>query len=138
MRKQSFTIGNNRGIVLIDLLLTVSIVLMLIPAVMICLVRMQGTFSLNEEVQDSIAEAQLRHILLCASDKQPEGNALVFTYQDKTMRLSFVNDHLILQPGTQIFFSDTDSGSILVKGNLVFTVYTRGNHRYEKVIGTLS
>lgn len=138
MSGKSAAIRNSRGVILTDLLLTILIVLMLVPAVMICLQAIQGTLSFSEEVQDMIAEAQIRHILLIADHKEIEGETLVFAYQNRQMRLSFVNDHLILQPGTQIFFSDTDQGMICARGNLIYAVYTRAEVTYEKVIGTLS
>lgn len=138
MSGKSTAIRNSRGVILTDLLLTILIVLMLVPAVMVCLKAMQGTLLFSEDVQDMIAEAQIRHILLLADHKEIEGDSLVFAYQNREMRLSFVNDHLILQPGTQIFFSDTDQGKICGRGNLIYAVYTRGDETYEKVIGILS
>lgn len=138
MSGKSAAIRNSRGVILSDLLLTILIVLMLVPAVMVCLQVLQGTLLFSEDVQDMIAEAQIRHILMLADQKEVEGDSLVFDYQNREMRLSFVNDHLILQPGTQIFFSDTDQGKISARGNLIYAVYTRGDETYEKVIGILS
>lgn len=138
MHGKSGSIRNTRGVILIDFLLTVLIMILLVPAVMICLRSVQGTMEINEEVQDAIAEAQLRQILMIASDKKMKNGTLEFTGQDRTMRLSFVNDHLIIQPGTQIFFSAVDSGYLKTEGNLIYAVYTRKNTTYEKVIGILS
>lgn len=138
MYGKSGTIRNTRGVILIDFLLAVLIMIMLVPAVMVCLGSIQGTMGINEEVQDAVAEAQLREVLLTASDKKLNGGILEFTYQKKEMRLSFINDHLIIQPGTQIFFSAIDSGKLKTKGNLIYAVYTRKNKTFEKVIGILS
>lgn len=138
MYGKSRSIRNARGVILIDFLLTLLIMILLVPAVMICLRSVQGTMEINEEVQDTIAQAQLRQILLIASDKKMNNGTLEFTCQDRTMRLSFVNDHLIIQPGTQIFFSAVDAGYLKTEGNLIYAVYTRKNTTYEKVIGILS
>ena len=138
MRRKSGTFGNSRGVILIDLLLSIMIMVLLVPAVILCLGSMQGAGTFNEEVQDTIAEAQIRHILMIAENKEAETGMLRFTYGNQEMRLSFVNDHLILQPGTQIFFSAVDHGTITVKSNLVYAVYTRKGKAYEKVLGTLS
>lgn len=138
MHGKSPAIRNSRGVILTDFLLTVLIMIMLVPAVMMCLGSVQGTMEMNEEVQDTIAEAQLRQILLIASDKKMKDGSLEFTYQKREMRLSFINDHLIIQPGTQIFFSAVDSGRLKTEGNLIYAVYTRNNTTFEKVIGILS
>lgn len=129
---------HSRGVILTDLLLTVLIAVLLVPVIMICFRSLQGTMDFNEEVQDTIAEAQIRHILMIATDKKLSNGTLNFTYQEKEMKLSFVNDHLILQPGTQIFFSNTDEGTLKTDGHLLYAVYSRGDWEYEKVIGILS
>lgn len=138
MRGKFRVITDSRGVILIDLLLSMMIMVLLVPVVILCLGSLQGTADFSEEVQDTIAEAQIRHILMIAENKEMQGDTLQFTYQNKEMRLSFVNDHMILQPGTQIFFSATDSGTITVRNHLLYAVYIRNGKTYEKIIGTIT
>lgn len=125
---------NSRGIILTDLLLTILIVSMLIPIAMICISVLPGSLQFNEEVQDEIALAQLRHILLCAYDMKIEATEIAFSYREKEMHLSLVNDHMILQPGTQIFLSDIDSTAFEMEENLIYVVYERENTVCRKVL----
>lgn len=137
MRRITGALRDTRGMILTDFLLTMMIAIMLVPAVLVCLNVLAGSLQFNEEVQDMIAEAQIRHILLISSDKKIENGSLLFDFQNRSMNLSFVNDHLILQPGTQIIFSDIDSGQIESRNNMIYAIYTRNHHTYEKVIGLL-
>jgi hypothetical protein len=63
-----------------------------------------------------------------------EATEIAFSYREKEMHLSLVNDHMILQPGTQIFLSDIDSTAFEMEENLIYVVYERENTVCRKVL----
>jgi hypothetical protein len=88
----------------------------------------------TEEVQDEVALAQLRNIMLTAYDIEFSEREISFVYQNRRMTLRQTNDHLILQPGTQIFFSAVDEVRFTLNDGLIFAVFERGNRTYEKAL----
>lgn len=126
--------SSRSGFALSDLLLTMMIVSMLIPGVMLSISVMQRTLHKDETMQDMIAEYQLREILLCSYDIHLENNTLCFENKNKEMRLSCKNNHVILQPGTRIFFSDIDNAVFYEDGNVWMIRYEREGKTIEKAL----
>lgn len=122
------------GFALSDLLLTMMIVCMLIPGVMLSISVLQRTLHKDETVQDMIAEYQLRQILLSSYDIHLENNVLCFENKERDMRLSYKNNHVILQPGTQIFFSDIDNAIFYEDNNTWMIHYEREGKTIEKAL----
>lgn len=120
--------------ILIDLLLTIMITLLLIPVVLVSLQILTGTLHFEENVQDMIASYQLRRILLLAYDKEANGQMLSFTYQNKDMTLSQVNENIIIQPGTQIMYANVENTRICQIGNVIYLSYERYGKEYVEAI----
>ncbi len=126
--------SSRSGFALSDLLLTMMIVCMLIPGVMLSIAVLQRTLHKDETVQDMIAEYQLRQILLSSYDIHLENNVLCFENKERDMRLSCKNHHVILQPGTQIFFSDIDNAIFYEDDNVWMIHYEREGKTIEKAL----
>ncbi len=126
--------SSSQGFALSDLLLTMMIVCMLIPGVMLSISVLQRTLHKDETVQDMIAEYQLRQILLCSYDIHLENNVLCFENKERDMGLSYKNNHVILQPGTQIFFSDIDNAVFYEDNNTWMIHYEREGKTIEKAL----
>jgi hypothetical protein len=100
---------------------------MLVPVAASCIVLLPQMIEFTEDVQDETALYQLRRIGMMAYDPSVASSSLTFTYRDKEWILHQVNDHLILQPGTQIFLSSIDSASFEERNGVIYIVYQRGN-----------
>lgn len=66
-----------------DLVLSVMIVILLVPALMISIAVMHDSLRFNEEVQDEVALSQLRRILLISYDLECSSGCLQFEYQGR-------------------------------------------------------
>lgn len=95
---------------------------------------MKNEFQLRETIQDEIALSQLRHILNVSTNYEVQGHALAFDYHDDRCTLEQINDHLILKPGTQIFFSRIDQASFFEQNACIYIQYERKNNHYERIL----
>ena len=110
------------------------IILLILP---ICISAMSyvSVISFNyDEINDEIALSQLRENLLIAYDIDYGYNQLHFDYQNKVYSLSYVNNKLILQPGTQIYLNNIDELHFELHGSIIYVCYERNNKRYERPI----
>ena len=126
--------GNSRtGTIGADILLAlyIAVVLAFIQLNSFSLLR---KYTFRETLQDETALLQLRRILLVSYDVQASGNEVTFVYQKRDMRLSRVNDHLIIQPGTQIFLSAVDEAHFEIYGDCIYVIYTRNGRTFEKIL----
>lgn len=110
-------------------------VFMLILPLLVCIIGMFPVcFTFPDFVQDQIGIAQLRRILALSYDIQPEGDSLVFTYQEKEWNLYLHDQELLLQPGTQYILIRIDDASFYRKGKSIYLAYERKNETYEVVL----
>lgn len=86
------------------------------------------------EINDEIAMYQLRELLLIAYDIEIYDDEINFTYQDKTFRLSLINNRLILQPGTQIYLDEVDNLYFMQSDGLIYVNYEKDDRQYQKVL----
>ena len=110
------------------------IILLILP---ICISAMNyiSVISFNyDEINDEIALSQLRENLLIAYDIDYDYNQLRFDYQNKMYLLSYINNKLILQPGTQIYLNNIDELHFETKDSIIYVCYERNNKRYERPI----
>ncbi len=128
MRRNSRT-----GAIGADILLALYIA-MLLAYIQLSSLTLLRKYTFRETLQDETALLQLRRILLLSYDVQATQSELDFVYQKRDMRLSKVNDRLIIQPGTQIFLSAVDEAYFETYGDCVYVIYTRNGHRYEKIL----
>lgn len=124
----------HRGFAVIEVLIVLCILCAMIPVTIVCLRPFSRMLEFDEEVQDEIALAQMRRILLLSYDIRCSSDSLQFLYQQKDWTLSCKNDHLVLSPGTQIFLSKIDAASFYLDGQCIFIHYTREGKEYEKVL----
>lgn len=126
--------NRNRGFLLSDALVALMSVLMLIPLCTASIASLSGVFEFQEEVQDEIASLQLRRLFLCAYEVEVSPDAVTFVYDDRQMQLHKVNRHIIISPGTQIFYADVDACEFIVDGDLLYVEFERDAKQYRKVL----
>ena len=127
-------IYRTNGTVLVDFLLSLFITVSLIPIILTCLVVLSKGLVKDESLQDSIATYQLRRILALSYDPYIEDDTLYFQYRKKEMKLSYVNENIIIQPGTQIIYTNVDSCSFVEENDVISIVYQRNGKEYEEAI----
>ncbi len=120
-----------------DLVMSLLIAVMLVPALMLSIAAMHDSLRFNEEVQDQTALAQMRQILMISYDISTDGNVLYFEYQNRQCRLLQVNDHLIIQPGTQIILADIDTCCFTMAGQAVILQYERDGKTYHAALAAV-
>ena len=110
-------------------------------AVMLCLpvtVTVCGTMarmtSFDAELQDAVGILQAQRLLVGAGSVHTDGQVLYFRTGLKDFRMSLVNDHLIIQPGTQIVLADIDRAGFRTEEGVVILSYTREEKQYEAAL----
>lgn len=126
--------GHKGGFILARVLISVLIALCITPLCMACIAPLRGIMEFHDEIQDEISAMQLRRLLLVSDKIQIEGNVLSFTYQQRHMELAQSAHHVILHPGTQIYFTETDSCRFSDTDGVLMIVYERNNREYRKVL----
>ena len=120
-----------RGSILTEFLIVLMIMVATLP---LTVQLIQVTSNVNHhqtEIQDMISSYQLRRILLLSYDIEGSNEALTFEYNNEQFVLNVVNNKLLLQPGTQIYYPDIDDGYFVKEGNVWCFVYHRGQEEYE-------
>lgn len=125
---------NNRGTVLIDYLLTLLIVVMMIPVIILSISIISHALKQPYCLQDLVATYQLRRILVLSYSPHIEEDDLYFTYKKKEMKLSLINENIILTPGTQIFYIDVDTCMFYVENHVIYVQYEREEDAYTEAI----
>ena len=116
---------------LIGLIITIT----LLPICMQAFIYTSNISFDYNEINDEIALSQLREQLLIAYDMQVTNDELSFIYKNKNYKLSFVNNKLLLQPGTQIYLNDVDDLYFNILNECIYVCYERNNKQYERIIG---
>ena len=91
----------------------------------------------DEELQDALGLLQAQRLLVGAGSVQTDGQYLYFRTGLKDFRMSLVNDHLIIQPGTQIVLADIDKAVFRAEGGVVILSYERKEKQYEAALAVL-
>ncbi len=125
---------NHRGTILVDFLLTLLISVSLLPIVLCCISVLSKGLIRNYQLQDMIATNQLRRILAISYNLNIEEHTLYFQYQKKEMHLEMVNDNIIIQPGTQIIYTNVDSCEFVLEDDVISICYERNGKKYEEAI----
>lgn len=126
-----------RGSVLTGTLIAFLIAMMMVPLCMACIAPLRSVFEFETEVQDEIAAMQLRRVMFLAYDIEADSSSLYFTAQNRPMELTRTNRHVILKPGTQIYFPDVDECSFAEADGLVWIIYERNSKEYRKVLARM-
>ena len=125
------------GFILGNTLIAFIVALYLVPLCMACIAPLRGIMEFRRDVQDEISAVQLRRLLLVSDDIEISGESLVFTYQQKSMELSQGGHHVILKPGTQIYFTDTEGCRFECMEGVLEIVYERNGNEYRKVLAKM-
>lgn len=126
--------GRRNGFLMPDFLMTMLITVIMAQIVVSSLVLLLHSVSFDQEVQDEIAIAQLRRILIISTDFKTTTDTLYFTNQGREMKLRVVNDNLIIQPGTQIMLVDVDGVTFMEQGHTIVCHYVRNGAQHERII----
>ena len=123
--------SNRKGFALVEVLVAVLTVCICIPIMVSVISLMRTSLKDRTSLQDQIALVQLRQYLAVAYDVELLPSSLTFQRQHEEMRLSVVNQNLIVQPGTQMFLMDIEAALFYLEGDSVMLRYVRDNQEYE-------
>ena len=123
--------SKRKGFALIEVLVAILTVCICIPILVSVISLMHTSLKDRTSLQDQIALVQLRRYLAVAYDVELLPSSLTFQRQQEEMRLSVVNQNLIVQPGTQIFLMDIETALFYLEGDSVMLRYVRNHHEYE-------
>ena len=124
-----------RGSLTLRLLLSLLICLTMLPIVLTAFRISEKLDFYYQDSEDAIAKRQLQKIVLLAYDIQIKHDELVFQYQEEEFRLSMINRHVVLQPGTQIFYENLDDCYFLNEDGFIKIVYQRKDKVYVDILG---
>lgn len=123
--------SNRKGFALVEVLVAILTVCICIPIMVSVISLMRTSLKDRTSLQDQIALVQLRRYLAVAYDIELLPSSLIFQRQHEEMRLSVVNQNLIVQPGTQMFLMDIEAALFYLEGDSVMLRYVRNHHEYE-------
>ena len=123
--------SNRKGFALVEVLVAVLTVCICIPIMVSVISLMRTSLKDRTSLQDQIALVQLRRYLAVAYDIELLPSSLIFQRQHEEMRLSVVNQNLIVQPGTQMILMDIEAALFYLEGDSVMLRYVRDNQEYE-------
>ena len=123
--------SNRKGFALVEVLVAVLTVCICIPIMISVISLMRKSLKYITSLQYQIALLQLRRYLAVSYYIELLPSSLTFQRQHEEMRLSVVNQNLIVQPGTQIFLMDIETTIFYLEGDSVMLRYVRDNQEYE-------
>ena len=123
--------SKRNGFALVEVLVAILTVCICIPILVSVISLMHTSLKDRTSLQDQIALIQLRRYLAVAYDVELLPSSLTFQRQQEEMRLSVVNQNLIVQPGTQIFLMDSETALFYLEGDSVMLRYVRDQQEYE-------
>jgi len=123
--------SNRKGFALAEVLVAILTVCICIPIMVSVISLMRTSLKDRTSLQDQIALVQLRRYLAVAYDIELLPSSLTFQRQNEEMRLSVVNQNLIVQPGTQMFLMDIEAALFYLEEDSVMLRYVRNHQEYE-------
>lgn len=123
--------SNRKGFALVEVLVAILTVCICIPIIVSVISLMRTSLKDRTSLQDQIALVQLRRYLAVAYDIELLPSSLTFQRQHEEMRLSVVNQNLIVQPGTQMFLMDIEAALFYLEEDSVMLRYVRNHQEYE-------
>lgn len=123
--------SNRKGFALVEVLVAILTVCICIPILVNVISLMRTSLKDRTSLQDQIALVQLRRYLAVAYDIELLPSSLTFQRQHEEMRLSVVNQNLIVQPGTQMFLMDIEAALFYLEEDSVMLRYVRNHQEYE-------
>ena len=123
--------SNRKGFALVEVLVAILTVCICIPILVSVISLMHTSLKDRTSLQDQIALVQLRRYLAVAYNIELLPSSLTFQRQHEEMRLSVVNQNLIVQPGTQMFLMDIEAALFYLEEDSVMLRYVRNHQEYE-------
>lgn len=123
--------SNRKGFALVEVLVAILTVCICIPILVSVISLMRTSLKDRTSLQDQITLVQLRRYLAVAYDIELLPSSLTFQRQHEEMRLSVVNQNLIVQPGTQMFLMDIEAALFYLEEDSVMLRYVRNHQEYE-------
>ena len=128
--------SGNRGFTYGRTLIALLITLTILP-LLISIFSFVANIKLNYNLlNNESALIDLRRKLLIAYDLNVNDNSLEFKNNGETNYLYYVNDKLILSPGTQIYLNDVKDVYFNKENGVIYLNYiTNDNEEYKSVVG---
>lgn len=123
-----------KGFVLSQYLITLIAGAVLMHTMVISIFLSISGLTFAIELQDEIGIQQLRRLLLLSYDMCCMTDCVSFEYKNEKYTLQYVNENLIMQPGTQIFLTDVDACTFVQYGRDLYMEYVRDGKVYERFL----
>lgn len=125
-----------RGAITIEFLIALIMSGVFIPIVYLSFRLLFQHDYFNQAAQDEIALYQLRKSLLLVDELSMSQTTLTGKRYDEDVKLTIKNNHLYLQPGTQIFLTAMSEGYFSQEGNQFLLNYVRNNKWISRVVAS--
>ncbi len=123
--------GGNFTIMGVVALLTITT---LFPSVLTSFQVLKKYEKMDEFAQDEIATYQLRRVLILGDNFSVKEDSLSFTYRGDRWTISIKNNHVYMQPGTQIFYNQVDEGYFDIEDGMIFISLRRDKIWIKRVL----
>jgi len=121
-----------KGVININILVSLGIVLSLLPILSLVFKLMLNISLVDEIIQNEIATLQIRRILLIAEEIEVNEDQITYKIDNKLWKIKFINNHVILTPGSQIIYENVSMVRFYEIANEVYINYYIGNQEYHK------
>lgn len=125
---------NRRGFIMMQILLGLAAILTLLPVCILGTAALCRQTEFDHQIQDEIALAQLRRMLIIGDCLEISDARLDMEYQGEMRSLQQVNDNLVMKPGTLIFLPRIEDCHFRREGNAVLLSWQRNGIVQERVI----
>lgn len=120
----------NKGFTSIEFLLGL-LLSMYLSLLLFNSVKLIQRTSLTSYNHDLLSAVQIHQILNASIDIDVQRESITFKYLNEERRLRFVNDKLVMSPGTVIYFLDVKD-YYFKEDDEVIILYLRRNNRFRK------
>ena len=125
---------STKGFLLTEALIALLIAVCILPISITCLRLVKDPLLYDSSKQDSISLNELRRILNVSTDFNTYENELEFTYHNELYTLRLIHNNLVLQPGTQYFFTSIDEVHFSDIDGCIYVGYKRNEKEYNNLL----
>lgn len=121
--KKAFTSLN----ILIALLLSTGLLSLLVSSLNIASQSLSKSYN-----QEYISSLQIKQILSLSQNVEVDISQLSFLYQGENRKILYVNNKLIMTPGTIIYFLDVDDYKFQIENNrIILSLFRDRTYKYD-------
>ncbi len=133
--KNKYMCNRKRGFILLRTLISLVITFTMIIILLNSLKVLSNYDNESINLQEEISSIQLIRLLSMSYDLKVSHNEIYFNLEENNWNIKYLNNNVILQPGTQTYFFNVDDVYFNIESNLVYINYSRNDKQYKRVIG---